>query len=77
MTKKIKFKPLKTEDPIQENWVENREIKTGGKKTVRFTFDLEESFHESLKIYAIKTKKKMKDIVRDAIIKHTNNFNIQ
>ena len=23
MTKKIKFKPLKTEDPIQENWLEN------------------------------------------------------
>jgi len=75
MAKKIKFKPLKTEDHIQEKWIENRELKPIDKKTVRFTFDLDASFHDSLKIYSIKTKKKMKDIVREAIISYTNNFN--
>lgn len=75
MAKKIKFKPLKTEDPSREKWIENRELKSKEKKTVRFTFDLDSSFHDSLKIYSIRTKKKMKDIVKEAIINYTNNFN--
>jgi hypothetical protein len=51
---------------IQEN--ENEQIrKTANKKMKRATFEFEEDFHAELKIFAARHKKKMVDVVVQAI----------